>query len=394
MCFSPANIAHCAEPSLAWDANTESDLAGYYIYYKTGASGAPYYGTGADEGDSPIQVPLSSLNDPTNPEVTVNGLSDTEIYFFVVTAYDNDGSESSFSNEISYSYVPASNLPPSPATIVYPGNGEYEVDVPLYITTEPFSHPNSNVHSQSRWQVSEQSDFSTLIFEVTSDTYLTTLQVPYMVLKPDQKYYVRVQFYDIYYVASDWSSSVEFTTSSIFDDFDSNGIPDVYEVDDSIDFNLDGIPDNYQPDIIKCIEAIDGSSYIGVEKISASISEIEALDVIDPETISDTANRPEDLIFGLFSYRLRVSQPGATATLRIYFSGGIFTSDIFYKYDTINSWDDYSEHTTFNNDGQSVTLELKDGGYGDSDGTANGIIVDPGGITSAGSSYTDSSVWS
>ena len=389
ICFSPANSAHCAEPSLAWDANTESDLAGYYIYYKIGASGAPYDGTGADEGDSPIQVPLSSLNDPTNPEVTIHGLSDTEIYFFVVTAYDNDGNESSFSNEISSIYVPASNLPPSPATIVYPGNGEYEVDVPLYITTEPFSDPNIDAHSQSRWQISEQSDFSTLVIDVTSNTYLTTLQVPYMVLKPDQKYFVRVQFYDIYYVVSDWSSSVEFTTSSIFDDFNSNGIPDVYEVDDSIDFNLDGIPDNSQPDTIKCIEAIGGSSYIGVEKISDTISEIEALDVIDPETISDTDNRPADLIFGLFSYRLRVNQPGDIVKLTIYFSGGIFSSDIFYKYDTINSWYDYSEHTTFNDDGQSVTLELKDGGYGDSDGTANGIIVDPGGIASAGSGYTD-----
>ncbi|MFZ0484440.1 MAG: CFI-box-CTERM domain-containing protein, partial [Desulfobacterales bacterium] len=72
----------------------------------------------------------------------------------------------------------------------------------------------------------------------------------------------------------------------------------------------------------------------------------------------------------------------------------IFASDVFYKYDTINGWYDYSEHTTFNDDGQSVTLELKDGGYGDSDGLANGVIVDPGGIASggSGSTYTDSGV--
>ena len=64
-------------------------------------------------------------------------------------------------------------------------------------------------------------------------------------------------------------------------------------------------------------------------------------------------------------------------------------SDTLFKYDTINGWYDYSGHTTFNDDGQSVTLELKDGGYGDSDGLANGIIVDPGGIAATGgSSYT------
>jgi len=109
---------------------------------------------------------------------------------------------------------------------------------------------------------------------------------------------------------------------------------------------------------------------------------------VDPDTISDTYNRPADLIFGLFAYRLRVTNPGDTATIRIYFSGDIFESDIFYKYDTINGWYDYSEHTTLNDDGQSITLEVKDGGFGDSDGLANGIIVDPGGIASVGDSYS------
>lgn len=97
--------------------------------------------------------------------------------------------------------------------------------------------------------------------------------------------------------------------------------------------------------------------------------------LIDLDTISDTVNRPADLIFGLFSYRLRVNQPGETAILKIYFSGEIFSSDSVFKYDTINGWYDYSEHTTFNDDGQSVTLEVKDGGYGDSDGLANGVIL-------------------
>ncbi len=210
-----------------------------------------------------------------------------------------------------------------------------------------------------------------------------------MVLKSNQKYYARVRFYDFYSVASDWSGTVEFTTACFVEDLNSNGISDTEEVDDSVDFNLDGISDIYQPQIIKCVQAYDGSSYIGIEKVSSSVSEIEALEIIDPDSISDTVNRPADLIFGLFSYRLRVNQPGDTALVKIYFSGEIFSSDTIFKYDTINGWYDYSEHTTFNDDGQSVTLEVKDGGYGDSDGSANGVIVDPGGIAaSGGSSYT------
>ena len=267
--------------------------------------------------------------------------------------------------------------------------GQTEVEVPLDITTTAFSDPNNDDHFQSQWQISEQSNFSTRVVDIISNNYMTSFSVPHMVLKSNHKYYVRVRFFDVYSTASNWSGTVEFTTAYFVIDLNANGIADADEVDDTVDFNLDGIPDNYQPQIIKCVQASDGSVSIGIEKASSSAEEIESLEVIDPDTISDTVNRPADLIFGLFAYRLRVTNPGDTATIRIYFSGDIFSSDVFYKYDTINGWYDYSEHTTFNDDGQSITLEVKDGGFGDSDGLANGIIVDPGGIASVGdSSYS------
>jgi hypothetical protein len=291
--------------------------------------------------------------------------------------------------------VPPLNLPPDSPIVIYPENGQFEVETPLDITTEPFSDPNGNAHIQSQWQISEQSNFSTLVLDITSNTYLTALSLPHMVLKSNQNYYARVRFYDTYSAASNWSATIEFTTASFFNDLNSNGIPDDYEVDDSVDSNLDNIPDNNQPELIKCVQTTDGSAYFGIEKISASISEIEGLEIIDPETITDTRNKPDDLIFGLISYRLLVNQPGETVSVRIYFSGEIFDSDTFFKYDTINGWTNYSNYTLVNDDGQSVTVELKDGGYGDSDGVANGIIVDPGGIaaaeSTAGGTITSSS---
>ena len=385
----PKSLVYSANVTLAWSANAESDLAGYYIYYKSGTSGPPYNGTGVDEGDSPIKVPVGYFADPENPEYTMHGLSDTDISFFVLTAYDTEGNESGLSNEVYYIDVPASNLPPDTPNIVYPENYSGDVEVPLDIITAAFSDPNNDDHFQSQWQISEQSDFSTRVVDIISDNYLTTFSVPHMALKSNHKYYVRVRFFDFYFTASNWSSTVEFTTAYFIVDLNGNGISDVDEVDDTVDFNLDGIPDNYQPQIIKCVQASDGSVSIGIEKASSSAEEIESLEVIDPDTISDTFNRPSDLIFGLFSYRLRVRNPGDIATIRVYFSGDIFESDVFYKYDTINGWYDYSEHTTFNDDGQSITLEVKDGGFGDSDGVANGIIVDPGGIASdLSSSYS------
>ena len=49
----------------------------------------------------------------------------------------------------------------------------------------------------------------------------------------------------------------------------------------------------------------------------------------------------------------------------------------------INGWQDYSDHATLSGDRRSVILELKDGGFGDGDGTENGIIIDPSGLGTA-----------
>jgi hypothetical protein len=42
--------------TLSWDANNESDLFGYNLYYDSDMSGAPYDGMDANEGGSPINV--------------------------------------------------------------------------------------------------------------------------------------------------------------------------------------------------------------------------------------------------------------------------------------------------------------------------------------------------
>jgi len=98
--FLSANIAHGFDRSFAWDKNTEVDIAGYRIYYKNGSNGNLYDGTGAVEGDSPVQIPLASLNDPSNPEYTLHGLSNAGTFYFVATAYNIYGNESDYSNEL------------------------------------------------------------------------------------------------------------------------------------------------------------------------------------------------------------------------------------------------------------------------------------------------------
>ena len=87
--------------------------------------------------------------------------------------------------------------------------------------------------------------------------------------------------------------------------------------------------------------------------------------------------------YGLISFKVKVNTAGATAEVTIYLSEVAPSDAKWYKYDAINGWQDYSAHATFSADRTSVTLELKDGGFGDADGAANGIIVDPSGLGSA-----------
>jgi hypothetical protein len=94
--FSLTPSAYGLDVTLAWDANTEPDLAGYKLYYKTDTAGPPYTGTGATEGGSPIDV--SNVT-----QFTVHGLANGVTYYFVVTAYDDENNESGYSNEVSTS---------------------------------------------------------------------------------------------------------------------------------------------------------------------------------------------------------------------------------------------------------------------------------------------------
>ncbi len=81
--------ALAADVTLAWDANAESDLEGYGVYFQKAGSGLSYdlYG----------YVGVDDLSDANSPTFTVTGLQQGATYYFTVTAYDASGSESAYS---------------------------------------------------------------------------------------------------------------------------------------------------------------------------------------------------------------------------------------------------------------------------------------------------------
>ena len=77
--------AQAAQITLAWNRNSESDIAGYIVYY---GYRSRYYTESIDVGNW--------------PSATISGLVNGETYYLCVTAYDSQGIESDFSGEISY----------------------------------------------------------------------------------------------------------------------------------------------------------------------------------------------------------------------------------------------------------------------------------------------------
>ena len=291
---------------------------------------------------------------------------------------DLDGDGVSNLNEYSAGTNPTNTVPNQPV-LSLPTDEESDVSLTPELQTSVFSDPDSgDIHLKTQWQISLNDSFSSLVFDVTSNAHLTSLILPELLLNINTTYYWRVRFFDNHDEASQWSAPYAFTTLvESVDDTDANGIPDDQEVDDTIDLDGDGTSDIYQNDI-KCINAVAQDAQMCV-KISTNVTSIESIKSIDPYDISETGNRPDEMPFDTISFKIRVENAGDTASVIVYLSGEAPNGSRWYKYDVINGWQDYSDHAIFSEDRKSVTLELKDGGFGDADGTENGIIIDPSG---------------
>jgi hypothetical protein len=79
-----SNVGLAAQIRIAWDPNTEPDVAGYKIYY--GTSSKSYTGS-VDVGN------VTSC--------TLKGFKKGETQYIAVTAYNSSGSESGYSSEVS-----------------------------------------------------------------------------------------------------------------------------------------------------------------------------------------------------------------------------------------------------------------------------------------------------
>ncbi len=277
-----------------------------------------------------------------------------------------------------FTYADPVEEPQKPA-LVSPADGATDVSLtPTLQTAAALSDRAFGTHAQTQWQISTNAGFTNVIFDKTSTRALTSIIVPPYVLTNNTTYYWRARFIDQAEEASAWADAFSFTTL----DETVPAVPPEQAVGDDVDLDGDGTPDNQQAGMLSANSVVDGQP-VSVLIDNATVASIDNLQTIDPADITDQTGAPDNLPYGLVSFKLTLQAGATTASVTIYLSEAAGDNAAWYKYDPANGWYDYSAHATFAADGLSVTLELEDGGFGDADGVVNGVIVDPSGLVQA-----------
>ena len=346
--------------TLAWDAN-DPQPEGYRVFCRAAGESYAY--------SHPIW-------DSTATTCTLIGLDEYTDYAFVVRAYDGN-LESADSEEV---WLPGLVAPPEQPEAASPENDAEDLFLTPVLQAGAFSSPDpSDHHLQTQWVITRESD-GLCMMDGISTSDLTEFDIPPLMLEEDTTYVWTVRYYGSKGSVSEWSTPSRFTTGESALDHDGNGIPDDQEVGLGIDLDDNGVADAQQDNLL-CVHVLDGDAQIAVQAPAGSgVTQISAMEATDLDTVGAAAQLPYDLPLGLISFRLELEHVGGIAEITVYFSEQASPEARWVKHDSINGWQDYSAHAVFAADRLSVDLELQDGGFGDADGVANGIILDPSGI--------------
>ena len=252
---------------------------------------------------------------------------------------DNDG----WTNlqEYQLGYDPNNASPVKPVGIFPSGD---EVSLTPTLEGSAYSDSELDPHISTQWQIAYDIDFSELTFDDTTTIDTQTIQMPLAILTPVTTYYWRVRYSDATGWSA-WSDAVKFITE-----------------------NLD--------DFLDETEGIDTTDVVG-----SDIGTVTQAYRQSPDNFSDL---PSGYQFynGIFSFRIEDITPGDTVAVTFQLDEPLKQGDKWLKYyPNSREWDTaYGDTHILNGVGTSeVTLEFKDGGFGDIDGVANGVIVDPSG---------------
>ncbi len=271
------------------------------------------------------------------------------------------------------------NQRPNKPLLMEPGDETANVALVSVLRSDLFTDPDvGDLHAETRWQISSDTEFSDLVLDLQSANFLTQLPLLDYMLDANRTYWWRARFFDARLAASEWSTPSSFTTVlNADDDLNGDGVPDAQEIGFEVDLDENGAPDQSQ-DEIKSAHSPEGDALMSL-KSPAAEGLIKSFKTSVPDPNDSSSALGLHFPMGLVNFKLAVPNPGDTATVVIYFSETLPEGLAWYKYTPAEGWHSYAEHAAIAADGKSVTMELQDGGFGDADGAVNGMIVDPSG---------------
>ncbi|MEN6560321.1 MAG: Ig-like domain-containing protein [Acidobacteriota bacterium] len=109
--------------------------------------------------------------------------------------------------------ISGANSPPETPSPVSPADAATDQGLQPILTASAFSDPEGDEHSNSQWQVDDNGDFSTPVWD-SGEGYIAGIQVtiPAGTLAVETTYFWRVRYKDIHDAWSEWSAAWSFTT--------------------------------------------------------------------------------------------------------------------------------------------------------------------------------------
>jgi sugar lactone lactonase YvrE len=290
-------------------------------------------------------------------------------WYWRVQAVDEAGNTGAWSAVGTFRVGPDCQAAPEIPQLVLPFNDTEDASRTVMLETQDMVYSaECGEHLRTEWQVSGSQDFKSLVMHVgTTLDNLTAYQVPILVLEPETAYFWRVKQVASNGKQSDWSAALLFTTRASYDVQGENGVLYVQPEDEPADASGAEIS----------IKAVVGDAGIKIKTIRMSVGGvIQIIQDIDPNSIPDAVNKPIGFPLGLLSLRVAVQDPGSIVQIKVMFSDSAPGDAEWYGYNAEVGWHVY-EGAVFSKRRKSVTLNFQDGGLGDTDGVANGIIVNP-----------------
>ena len=270
------------------------------------------------------------------------------------------------------------NASPHKPAVVSPRNESTDVRLTPTLEGSVYNDDEGDRHMATQWQIANGTDFSdeNLAFDSYTLVYKEQIKVDRGILKPQTTYFWRVRYRDLY-GWSRWSDAAQFTTLSYSEagDSDQDGIPDGQEIDDFVDVDNNGVDDNQQDNIATLKNVVSGEQ-VAVKTNQGKVTQAQT------QSADDYPGKPQGYNFpeGIFSFRIEGLTPDSRRIEVTFYLPQMFTTaDKWYKYSESTGWQNYTGRIVSGIGTKQVTLEFKDGDYGDIDGVANGVIVDPSG---------------